>query len=639
MENTTERFYGFDLGDAESAIACLNDGDKTPGIVPVKDAKSFITAYARSENGGLLIGEGACYEPGVSVRKLRFKSRFLTDASAAKDIKSFAAGVLGELLCSGELIRNDDTSFYIGCPAGWDANTRELYREIFESAGYPPAKIVSESRAALISACRSRHLQVGYDILSKPMLVVDMGSSTTDFAYISGGKEQQLKTAGEVFLGGGIMDEILLEEAINDSTFPELIRRVVHNSEPWKCYLEFAARRLKEQYFSDEEYWSGHKCTRSVTIRYELPMHLTLRMNAEIADRLKNKKVPRLDGRSFKEVFIDSLEKVRDRIGTEQPELLFLTGGVSKLPAVRGWCMEVFPNAIVIMGAEPEFSVARGLAWSGRIDREIRLFREEIAQLVNSDAIEKIVCDHIDDLYRKAVDALVEPILTHAALPVFARWRSGEIRRLCDCDKVIEQEIADFLRSDEARSILAGPIASWLGPVAAKTEEITVPICVRHNVPYTALSLSSYLSLSDVNIGLDAKSVFGVGELTWLINTIVSVLIGLICGGSGIALIAQGLPGIITGAAASLLVLLIGKDKMEEALLKTELPSALRKAIPKNYFESRMDRLTGEVKASFLKNIENEKAEEISGKMVNEISSELEQCLTRMADVVELPLA
>ena len=45
-----------------------------------------------------------------------------------------------------------------------------------------------------------------------------------------------------------------------------------------------------------------------------------------------------------------------------------------------------------------------------------------------------------------------------------------------------------------------------------------------------------------------------------------------------------------------------------------------------------------EVKASFHKNLENEKTEEISSRLVSEISGQIEQCLTRMAEVVEIPL-
>ena len=62
--------------------------------------------------------------------------------------------------------------------------------------------------------------------------------------------------------------------------------------------------------------------------------------------------------------------------------------------------------------------------------------------------------------------------------------------------------------------------------MAYDVEEKTMPICVRHNVPYKAMSLTSYLSLSDINIHIDARDVFAVEEMTWLINAIVSIIVG-----------------------------------------------------------------------------------------------------------------
>ena len=57
-----ERFFGFDLGDAESAVTRLkNDSSAVPEVLSVRDAKSFITAYARLVNQDILIGESACY--------------------------------------------------------------------------------------------------------------------------------------------------------------------------------------------------------------------------------------------------------------------------------------------------------------------------------------------------------------------------------------------------------------------------------------------------------------------------------------------------------------------------------------------------------------------------------------------------
>ena len=553
-------------------------------------------------------------------------------------MKSFAAGVLGELYLNGDLIKNEDCCFYIGCPAGWDKTAREEYRQIFEQVGYPPVRIISESRAALVSACQSKHLQVGYDILSKPVLVVDIGSSTTDFAYIKHGKEVSLQTAGEVFLGGGIMDEILLEEAVSHSSHAKRIREVFAASDPWRSYCEFTARRLKEKYFSDEDYWEQNTCSETVVINYRIPMRLTMTMDRETAGKLLTKGVDRLGGKSFQTVFMESLRDVKAHIDGDMPELLFLTGGVSRLPAIRTWCQEVFPDSVVIAGSEPEFSVSRGLAWSGRIDEELRQFNRELQELTESSLVEDVVHHHINDLYRAAVDALVEPILEHAALPCFDRWRSGEIRRLTDIDKEMEKEISRYLHSDEARELLIKPISTWLKPVASEIERYTVPICVRHNIPYTALSLTSFFNTSDVDIKLDAKSVFAVEEITWMINSIIAIIVGLLCGGSGIALMAEGLPGMIAGAVLSLLVLLIGKESIQGAVLKADIPESIRKMVPKGYFRSRLKKVSSEVKSSFYETLETEQNEAIIEQMVSDISVQIEQCLHKMAEVVEIPL-
>ena len=634
-----DKFYGFDLGDAESAVARLGRKDEgAPEILPVRDAQSFITAYAQLPGGELLIGESACYDTTAQRRALRFKSRFLTDPESEKDVRRFAAGVLGELYLNGGLVKGDDSCFYIGCPAGWDRPARERYRRIFEDLGYPPARIVSESRAALVSACQSKHFQVGYDIMSKPVLVVDIGSSTTDFAFIMGGREVELQTAGEVRLGGGIMDEAILEESLRQSPNTQAVRAAFAESPAWKSYCEFAARRLKEKYFSDEDYWQENDCAKSIRVRNDASARLTLRIDAETARRVLERGLGQLDGRSFKEAFIDSLKDLRGKMGAETPELLFLTGGVSRLRVVRDWCASVFPEAVVITGAEPEFSVARGLAWSGRIDEEMRDFRREVDELISSSVVERIVEGRIDALYRKVVDAMVEPILRDVAVPVFDRWRRGDIKRLSDIDEEMKKEIEAWLHTDAAQAQLVRPIAEWLKPVAYDVEEKTMPICVRHNVPYKAMSLTSYFALSDIDIRIDAKDVFAVKELTWMINTIISIIVGLICGGGGLALISSGISGIVAGTIISLLILFLGKDKMQELFMNMDIPRPMRRLVPRGHFEARIGRITEEIKASFYRSLENEKSAEITERLAAEISEQIEQCLAKMAEVVEIPL-
>ena len=186
--------------------------------------------------------------------------------------------------------------------------------------------------------------------------------------------------------------------------------------------------------------------------------------------------------------------------------------------------------------------------------------------------------------------------------------------------------------------MLSRTVAGWLKTVSYSLEEDTMPICVRHNVPYSALSINSYLSLSDIDIRVETKDLFAVEEMTWLIDAIVSVVVGLLCGGSGVALIASGIQGIVIGFIVSALVLALGKDQMQGAFLKMNIPKPARKLMPKSYLKSRADRISAEVKKSLYEKLEKEKNAEITERLVREISEQIELCLTKMAEVVEIPL-
>jgi hypothetical protein len=252
--------------------------------------------------------------------------------------------------------------------------------------------------------------------------------------------------------------------------------------------------------------------------------------------------------------------------------------------------------------------------------------------------VEQIVEKHIEELYRSAVDELVEPIMAKVVLPVIDRWRNAQIEKLSEIDGVLQKEIDNFLHSDEGRSILTKIVSNWLKTISYELETYTVPICTKHNVPYSALSLNSYLSLSDFEFKVETKDVFAVEEITWMIDTVVSLLVGFLCGGSGIAMIANGLPGIIAGVVLSLLVLALGKSKMQEAFLNSNIPSPMRKILPKFYFEARLDAISDEVKAGLYKHLEKEKNEAITERFIKDISTQIESCLTKMAEVVEIPL-
>ena len=73
-------------------------------------------------------------------------------------------------------------------------------------------------------------------------------------------------------------------------------------------------------------------------------------------------------------------------------------------------------------------------------------------------------------------------------------------------------------------------------------------------------------------------------------------------------------------------------------LLTADIPKAIRKLVPKNTFKMRMDSICADVKETFYESLEKEKNDEITARMVEDISGQIEHTLVKMAEVVEIPL-
>ena len=473
-------YWGFDLGDGESTLARVGStGVSYPEIIDVDGKKVTITVWAVMRNGEVRIGENAARSAASAVRSAaRFKRRFLdVQSDSAALIRDFSARVFESLRDSGALVGGEKSnSVYVGCPAGWDAENRARYRRIFETIGFPNPKVVSESRAVMVGAIQSNSVRDYVDLRTKSVLVIDIGSSTTDFAYINKGKETEIRTGGEVSLGGGVMDELLLEASVQASGHEEDLRQIFSESESWLVDCELHARHLKELYYSRPAGEREEECRDSLLITYDEPVILDLVMNSAVSHRITEEPCPQLNGKSFRSVFTAGLREVRGSIGEEPPELLFLTGGVSRMEEIRSWCQEVFPRAVIYTDREPEFSVARGLAWCGKIDDELVRFRADVEQLISSSTVEAIVSGRLDDLYRAVLDHLLDPLLEKAVKPVLLDWRNGTITRLSDMEAALQERIKIYLYSEDAKACLYKPVTDWLLRISEELEPYTSEI-------------------------------------------------------------------------------------------------------------------------------------------------------------------
>ena len=567
------RYIGFDMGDGESAVAAFEQGSLIePVILPLCGVRSLLSAVGML-NGEIVIGERAYTDALADQLSVRFKSRYTTDPSSYEDIARFVRGVLRDLINSGAFAGDDH--FIVGCPAGWDAAARARYRELLVKAGVLNPQVISESRAAFLYAKYAHTVALDVDILNESALVVDIGSSTLDYAYIVDGRETGIGTFGETALGGGILDAALLRTAVETSRDREAIQAVFSECRSWYSYCEIEARRVKEEYFTRLAQETAPVVKKQVRICYDGMQKLTLELNPETAEKLTTQPLPELNGLSFEQAVRASLENAARLTQERPPKLLLLTGGASRMPFFRLLCQEIFADAVVVSCPEPEFSIAKGLAYAGWVDDNLRAFRQAIQEEITEEKISVIASEAIPSLLPSVARILTDLILDEAALPMMEQWKRGGIRTLKELEKQMAERMERVLGSPMAQEALAPAVAVWLNGLTAKLQALIDPICDRFDVPRKQMKLDLTATGAD-QVAVKAADWVGLPLMGTVLGAMITVITGILCGGSGVALVATGPLGFLAGAVIGAVASLLGWTAISEMLMKLDLPLLLR---------------------------------------------------------------
>lgn len=568
------RYIGFDMGDGESAVASLENGSGIePLILPVCGSKSLLSAVGLI-GGEIVVGERAYTDALADGLSVRFKSRFTTDASSYEDVVRFVRGVMRDLADAGALTADD--RFVVGCPAGWNAACRTRYRDLLIRAGMYLPQVISESRAAFLYAKYARTVALDVDVLNESALVADIGSSTLDYAYIVDGRETGVGTFGEMALGGGILDAALLRRAVERRRDRDAIRAVFQESRSWYSYCEIEARRVKEEYFTRLSKEAAPVVKKQLRICYDGVQRLTLTLDNEEASHLVDEPLPELDGRTFAGAVRTSLENASRITMDRPPRLLLLTGGASRMPFFRELCQAVFDSAIVVSCPEPEFSIAKGLAYAGWIDDNLRAFRQAIRDEITDERVSAIAREFMPSLLPAVADALAGLILEEAAIPIAEQWKNGSIATLKEMNDQIAARAERVLSSTLASEALAPVVNTWLLALSESLQGMVDPICDRFDVPRKQMKLD-LTATGAGRVTMDAGDWMGLSMVRTLLGVIVSVVAGLLCGGGGVALIAAGPLGFLAGLAIGAAASLLGMGVVTDAMTKLNVPVLLRR--------------------------------------------------------------
>ncbi len=575
--NDNLEFIGFDLGHGETALGRAYGGSsREPEILEYLGERSFVSAVARGKSG-VRIGAQAVNLAAIGDKKdkvwVKFKSRNVTDIATELPTRLFTKTLFSDLAKDKKIAGVDKSRFIVGCPSGWGTHDREAYHALMKKAGLHTVRIVPESRAALMTALEQGYLSL--DAARASVLIVDIGSSTTDFTYCM---DLDAEDVGHNILGSGLLDTLIFDRNLARQPARKKIEKLIDRYPYYRPILEYWCRLAKEQYFNGDE--SPVEMIRRLPVAGGVLFEI--RVDKEDAREILDLPIAELNRFSWPDTFDFALKEAVSGLGGRAPQTVLLTGGASRLPLVAPACKRAFPNAKIVRGAEPEFAIARGLAWLGRFEYLHASFQNAVENLVAKDGP---VFEKADAASAKLGDilapVLVDALINACVVPAFAQWRSGKIKSLDGVEAVLNEKVQIWLASEEAQSTLRPGIENWFADLQRSIEQITDPLCRDHGLPAMVLSLDDNAHISKHLEGLSvaAPQVASLENDTALAGTTVSaILIGVLLAKANLLapLLANPI-GIAVGGAIGFGGFFFGRKALEGKLRSANVPILARK--------------------------------------------------------------
>ncbi|WP_027341404.1 Hsp70 family protein [Hamadaea tsunoensis] len=589
MSDTMDtQVIGFDLGHGETALTVVQAReDAAPRALSLTGAqgkgRQHITAVAVHPTRGVLVGESAITD-GTTQLYLAFKSPHLDDPAMHVPTRLLVETIVADVTGKGSVRRDGARRWVFGAPSGWDKELLKEYAKLLAVPGlddpYTTVEVVPESRAALLYARDSGEVPVTAGQLSGSVLIVDVGSSTTDFTSVV--KRRMAPSDRGTALGAGLIEQTMLRRAIEASPQRAEIEDALGESPFQRLRLEVFCRRIKEEYFLIDP--ADLSSPNSVIIKtYKLitrtgAVYFPIEVGEEEMTAILATPQPALGGRSWPEAFRDDLMTVAAGLA-DPPDSVLLTGGASRMTFVQEITRTVFGPDRTLLGSEPEVAIARGLALAGRIGVRAGGFRSDITSLTTGTGISLLVADRLPDLAQRLGAGLTEGMTERYVIPAFQQWRSGRIKTLRDMAAQVASEMrADITRPNNPK--VNRIISDWQDEMQPALEALTRPICNRWRIPPAAMALQRQKVSGSTEVDLAPNITPGteaIGTMATAINTVVLGILGTwLLTSTGAIVLAMGPVGAVVAFVAAMVTLVIGREAALEKAQTSNLPLWMR---------------------------------------------------------------
>jgi molecular chaperone DnaK (HSP70) len=473
--------------------------------------------------------------------------------------------------------------------------------------------------------------KLSYDKLKSSVLIVDIGSSTTDFTLVKSLHEIPIDF-GSNALGASLIDKAIFAQTLANHEEKALLERVFEAYPHHQARCELACRKAKEDYFSNEQVYSHPQSFARGFESINEQIYFVPQVNKAIMDEILNQPLPELGGKSWIHSFREAVNEAQERLDKQGfvPQLLLMTGGASRMKFTRQICEEIFPepDTQVRPDPEPERCIALGLARVGRWDLRAAAFKEEVNKLFDSKKLKDLVKKHIPELIELLSKPLSEGLIESTIKPSLKNWQNNKIRTLADLEDSMKKQAEQWIESPGARQIVNTQCATWFNSkIQPELAEETDPICQKFQIPRSSLRFEESIDPDVVSPDLS----IGDTILAETVGFIVNVVIGGGTVGSIIALILTGHLTwpivLIYGASVLAAGVEITRSKTQEAIkTKVDVPSWTRSLLlSDSKIDSTCEQMKPELEKVFRQQLtENQEAfDELIGKVGQELKKAL----------------
>lgn len=607
-----------------------------------------------------LVGEAALHEFGEASaqerRRYRLCTQFKPDIARSAEAADAAVGFLRTVIDQArrQHIALDplELNVIFGMPSESQGDFRTTLTEIARTAGYGQVRLLDEPKGALLYHLWRKDFSP--EEAQKGILVVDFGGGTCDFAFLQG--LRVTSSWGDMELGGRLFDDLFFQWFGEQN--PDVVRELQETGDAYYVH-SYLCREVKE-FFSltmtrDRTETVNKSVSRYGSLRGMDWSGFTERASRYVpsptlVEHLQNMGV-RCRSVTHREEPMDLIEWFRRSLVQGLGEQaarggdisrVILAGGSSQWPFVADVIADALnvDSSRLLRSDRPYAVIAQGLAILPALQRQFEQTRERLRT-----DLPQFCRTRVGPLVERVTGTYISEVATDVTLEVFdksIRPVLEEFRSNGGSVSALRETIAANVKADEdrLREIIEARMRTLSLGLPGQINELLAGWFGSYglSVGDKPVGDGQAVSVQRDMIGPEAPDLYGgiMETVGWFVVAMATSAGAMICGGTGMALLASGPVGLLAGAllsaVAAFLAVRYGKARARELADNWSAPAWVVKRV---MTPSRIARARGEFRGRLEETLRRETTS-LKDQMETRIREITESQIEGLSEVAQL---